>query len=122
MGGQRQHMTEVLVGADHDHAAGRPDALLSHGWPGNVRELRNRVERASAMADGPAINADDLFPEARLARPSSHAVPEGETLDEIAQEAIRARIRQALADSGGNQAEAARRLGVSRTTVWKYSR
>lgn len=35
-------------------------ALLAHPWPGNLRELRNVIERASILADGPMIRAEDL--------------------------------------------------------------
>ena len=35
-------------------------ALLDHPWPGNVRELENTVRRASVIASGPMITADDL--------------------------------------------------------------
>ncbi len=97
------------------------DTLLAHGWPGNVRELRNRVERAVVMADGPEILPRDLFPEKFLEIPPD-ADSDDETLDDAAREAIRRRVRKALEETGGNQTEAARRLGVSRTTIWKYSR
>ncbi len=97
-------------------------ALLSHGWPGNVRELRNRIERAVAMADGTELGEDDIFPETYLDAAPFGLVGSGETLDVAAREAIRARVRDALAAADGNQTLAARMLGVSRTTVWKYSR
>jgi DNA-binding NtrC family response regulator len=95
------------------------DSLRRHGWPGNVRELRNRVERAVALADTCLLGAADLFPEKAVAptiAPSSTAT----TLGEAADEAIRRRVRETLEKTGGNQSEAARLLGVSRTTIWKY--
>jgi transcriptional regulator of acetoin/glycerol metabolism len=46
----------------------------------------------------------------------------GEALQDAAQKAIRERVLAALEQTGGNQSEAARLLGVSRTTVWKYAR
>jgi len=97
------------------------EALLAHDWPGNVRELRNRVERAAALGDGDTIGVDDLFPETTL----DFATPRGEasgSLDEAAKAAIKDRVRDALAKTGGNRSEAARLLGVSRTTIWKYAR
>jgi DNA-binding NtrC family response regulator len=35
-------------------------ALEAHHWPGNVRELRNVMERATLLADGPVLRADDI--------------------------------------------------------------
>jgi NtrC-family two-component system response regulator AlgB len=39
--------------------AGRA-ALMRHAWPGNLRELRNAIERATILAQGPMIEAEDL--------------------------------------------------------------
>ncbi len=89
-------------------------ALLAHAWPGNVRELRNRVERAMALSEGEALGAADLFPERTLDEP---AVPA--TLADAREQAELAQIERALELSGGRLAEAAQRLGVSRTTLWK---
>lgn len=97
------------------------EALLAHDWPGNVRELRNRVERAAALGDGDTLGVDDLFPETTL----DFAAPRGEasgSLDDAAKAAIKDRVRDALTKTGGNRSEAARLLGVSRTTIWKYAR
>lgn len=106
------------------------EALRAHDWPGNVRELRNRIERAIAMGDGPELGLEDLFPESRLDFPARRLESAGlanesgatGTLDAAAQTAIRERVRVALAETGGNRTEAAKRLGVSRTTIWKYSK
>ncbi len=91
-------------------------ALLAHGWPGNVRELRNRVERALALAlaDAPVLTVADLFPERSLDEPAP-----ADTLADARAQAELAQIERAMALSGGRLAEAAERLGVSRTTLWK---
>ncbi|MEN5081777.1 sigma-54 dependent transcriptional regulator [Bosea sp. TWI1241] len=88
-------------------------ALMSHDWPGNVRELRNRIARACVMADGPVIGPGDLFPERRLAD-----VPRPD-LSRARAAADAAEIEKALAQAGGNLGEAAKLLGISRTTLWK---
>lgn len=93
---------------------GAQAALLAHAWPGNVRELRNRVERALALCDAPALAAADLFPEKLLDEP-----PQGATLADARAQAELAQIERAMALSGGRLADAAERLGVSRTTLWK---
>lgn len=96
-------------------------ALLNHDWPGNVRELRNRIERAVAISDGESISIDDLFPEGRLDE-APLAGGEQVGIGDVAREAIRTRVREALRKTGGNQTEAAKLLNVSRTTIWKYAR
>lgn len=99
--------------------------LESYPWPGNIRELRNRIQRAAVMADGAAIEPEDLFPERERDKETpagTPAPPGGEALQDAAQKAIRERVLAALEQTGGNQSEAARLLGVSRTTVWKYAR
>lgn len=87
-------------------------ALLDYHWPGNIRELRNRIERATVLSRPDTLDRLDLFPEDRLgtASPSS--------LAEARDQAEAIEIEQALERSGGRVAEAARSLGISRTTLW----
>ena len=60
-----------------------PDAmaiLMAHHWPGNVRELQNVIERACALATGPAIEAAATFASIRDSKPAESAngfLPEG---------------------------------------------
>lgn len=94
--------------------------LLAHAWPGNVRELKNAMERVAALARGPLVTADDLafltapragvseIPAALLDLPLPQAI---EWLE-------RAAIERALQQSAGNRAEAARRLGISRQSLY----
>ncbi|MBU8542123.1 MULTISPECIES: sigma-54-dependent transcriptional regulator [Roseomonadaceae] len=111
-------VTRFGLGARHF----TPTALASladHEWPGNVRELRNRIERAVALTDGDDIGPADLFPERRLEGDS----PAGSSrLGAAINDATRDAIAEALQHAGGNRAEAARRLGISRTTLWKRMR
>ncbi|MEM7204069.1 MAG: sigma-54-dependent Fis family transcriptional regulator [Planctomycetota bacterium] len=83
------------------------DALARRAWPGNVRQLRNEVVRLDALADGARIGAE-LLPEEREA-----AMP---TLDLAALE--QRAIQAALEQTGGNKAEAARLLGISRRALY----
>ena len=94
-------------------------ALAAHDWPGNVRELRNRIERAAALSEAEELTTADLFPEGALEPPPGQrdASLEG-ALDEAARQAIEEALRRA----GGSRSEAARLLGVSRTTLWKRMR
>ncbi len=94
-------------------------AVLAHPWLGNVRELRNRIERAVALASNPWIGPDDLFPAA--GQPST---PTGDlpTLSEVRESAERHHIRVALDKSGGRVDEAAKLLGISRSTLFEKMR
>lgn len=88
-------------------------ALLDHDWPGNIRELRNRLERAAVLTPSNELGRADLFPEQRLEGTGPA------TLSAAREQAEINEIEQALALSGGRVGEAAKRLGVSRTTLWK---
>ena len=92
-----------------------PDALAAlerYPFPGNVRELKTIVERAAYRDTTREINVEDLaLPDAGAAALASSASP-GSFHDRV--EAFeRQLIREALAASGGNQADAARRLGLA---------
>jgi two-component system response regulator AtoC len=92
-------------------------ALLAHPWPGNVRELENAVERAVVLARSETITPEDLLLEqSPLSLPA--AATEG-TLQDVLDRAAAARIRAALDAAKGQRAEAARVLGVERTTLYR---
>ena len=95
------------------------EVLASHAWPGNVRELENAIERAVVLARGDAITADDLLLEER---PDVPAAAGDGTLQESLDRATGARIRAALEAARGNRAEAARSLGIDRTTLYRLMR
>jgi NtrC-family two-component system response regulator AlgB len=92
-----------------------PDAravLLAYRWPGNVRELVNVLERAVVLSQGRLIRTDDL-PD-RLLAPVD-AAPAGElSLEQLE----RRHIQQVLADAATLE-EAAARLGINPTTLWR---
>ncbi|MBL0215835.1 MAG: sigma 54-interacting transcriptional regulator [Myxococcales bacterium] len=96
--------------------------LHAYRWPGNVRELRNVVERATLLCEG-VIDAHHL-PEDRMQRPAvaspSSGAPGAGGLDGVrvqAEALERQAIIDALAQTHGNQTEAAKLLGVSRRTL-----
>ncbi len=92
-------------------------ALLAHSWPGNVRELENAIERAVVLTRGTSITPEDLL----LQESTRPAQPRGDggTLQENLDQAAAARIRAALEAARGQRAEAARALGVDRTTLYR---
>jgi two-component system NtrC family response regulator len=92
-------------------------ALLAHAWQGNVRELENAVERAVVLTRGTSITPEDLLLEDSV-RPAP-ARSDGGTLQDHLDEAAAVRIRAALESARGQRAEAARTLGVDRTTLYR---
>ena len=88
--------------------------LCAHNWPGNVRELRNAMERVAVMCRGGIVTASDL---GFLSVASSHEADESDQavdLSSAVEKLERRMIADALAESKGNRAEAARRLGIHR--------
>ena len=95
--------------------------LLRHDWPGNVRELEHAIERGVVLARGERIELDDLRLEPELAEEAGGAAEAG-SLHEFLKGAAAQRIRSVLEEVGGVRAEAARRLGVDRTTLYRLMR
>jgi DNA-binding NtrC family response regulator len=104
----------------HGFTATGEQALLAQNWPGNVRELRNRIERAVALGPSPWIGADALFPE-EPGHPVGfeNLLP---TLFEARVVAERRHIRAALELAGGKVEDAAKSLGISRSTLFEKMR
>jgi DNA-binding NtrC family response regulator len=93
-------------------------ALLSYPWPGNIRELQNVVERAVVLASGESIRNEDLLLEHNGGPGSMHLNNSGSLQDDV-DRATASRITAALAATHGHRAEAARSLGIDRTTLYR---
>jgi len=87
-------------------------AAGAHSWPGNGRELRSRLSRAMDVAAGEWVFPVDLFPE-RQTEPGFLSLADARDAAE------RTHIVAALERAGGHVSEAAKLLGVSRTTLWE---
>ncbi len=88
------------------------EMLMRYEWPGNVRELRNVIERAMVGTRGHVIEAKDLsFPFTPVNTTTS---AEEESLDDIE----KAHIKKILERTGGNIAQAASILKISRLTLY----
>ncbi|KQT90412.1 AAA family ATPase [Methylobacterium sp. Leaf466] len=90
-------------------------ALAACDWPGNFRQLVGTLRALRALADPGETLTRDALP-ADLKRQAEAPAPAAPgQLDGIALEAMRA----ALAACGGNVSQAARRLGISRSTLYR---
>lgn len=111
---------------------GRPELQLSlqaqqvlvrASWPGNVRELQNALTRAAVSSETGILGAQD-FPDAGVKTGSVSAViggiarSPGEPLDRFMERVETVLLQDALGRSRGNKAEAARDLGMNRTTFY----
>jgi two-component system response regulator AtoC len=96
------------------------EALVAFGWPGNVRQLKNAIERAVTVCTGTVVELEDL-PEQVWAEPGAAPAPTGEAGQRSLPDRVRdfevGLIRAAMAKAHGNQAQAARILGVPRRTL-----
>ncbi|CCK79064.1 sigma-54-dependent transcriptional regulator [Desulfobacula toluolica] len=93
------------------------DAMIRYGWEGNVRELMNSVERGVVLARSDFICLEDLpFATIKEADGIDAGTDFGNIrLSQVEQKAILSTLESA----GGNKSEAARRLGITRKTLFK---
>jgi DNA-binding NtrC family response regulator len=87
--------------------------LTSYHWPGNVRELRNVLERAILLADSKYLTSRDLRFEVARQRAAPPARP-AMTLADLE----RQQIEHVLSEESGRVERAAKRLGISRSTLY----
>ncbi|BCH30529.1 sigma-54-dependent Fis family transcriptional regulator [Mesorhizobium sp. L-8-10] len=102
------------------------EALEAYRWPGNVRELRNLVERLHVLSRGDRVEVEDLPEEMAV---SQHFQEPEKPVDTAAaaverpilsfEDAERQAVINALAAEGGNLSRVARRLGISRPTLYR---
>jgi DNA-binding NtrC family response regulator len=90
------------------------EKLLVNDWPGNVRELANVLERAVVLGQPPIVEIDDL-PETMATVTSENRSPDDKPYYEMIDDFRRQVISAALARTQGNQAAAAKILGLQRT-------
>lgn len=133
----RERRTDILPLAEHflrrfaghngfHHSAFTDDAVLvlqQSSFPGNVRELEHLIEHAAVLAAGRVITSEILYQ-------SMPQLPKRETTSELARllrlpfhESVAAweakLLENALSESGGNKADAARRLGIQRRLLYE---
>jgi two-component system response regulator HydG len=102
--------------------------MMRYDWPGNVRELENSVEQACALSSGPVLHLGDLptqlqqqgLEARRVAAATGETaapggVPELKTLADLERDAILGAIRTL----SGDKLQAARLLGIGKTTLYR---
>jgi DNA-binding NtrC family response regulator len=136
----RERLEDVPVLVEHFAAAaasrlGRPsceldpsalELLCHYHWPGNVRELENLVTRASVLAAGRSVTADDLKlwlidptgiaaagGQGETVAPAADAIPLGMRLEDMERRLIEATLEH----FGGHRAKAAQALGIGIRTL-----
>ena len=136
-----QRGTDILTLAEHFlthfcYHIGRPvpsldpsakESLLSHSWPGNIRELRNTIERVCYLSTAESISAADL---SLSSSPASRIGGDSLALDgpvpSVLAEATKMfqvrHIENAIAASRGNMTDAAARLGLHRSNLYRKMR
>jgi two-component system, NtrC family, response regulator AtoC len=107
------------------------EAMIAYPWPGNIREIESMIERAVILADGDTINVRDLPLPVR----QYGEVPEGEESAEDMKEFFdplknrtvlpleevkRIVVHHALSACRGNISEAAQKLDISRSTMYRF--
>ncbi|MGZ8444164.1 MAG: sigma-54-dependent transcriptional regulator [Candidatus Binatia bacterium] len=94
-------------------------ALKAYEWPGNIRELEHTIERAVLLGKGAVIGMDDLPPgmakKAELEILMVQGIAKHFTLADLEREYI----GKVLESTQGNKTEAAKMLGVDRTTLYR---
>ncbi len=94
------------------------EMLLRYDWPGNVRELINVVKRAAIMCENDAITLEDLPLHMKGDQGLKESAYSDKSLDEAISELEIRLIREALAKTKGQQAQAAKLLGISERSMW----
>ena len=104
------------------HARGVDNAtvrgLMAAPWKGNIRELDNALERAVILSDGPILSPDD-FPPGLLIETEMEGGSSVDNLRAAVREYERHHIRRVLFDCGDDKREAARRLGLGLSSLYR---
>lgn len=90
--------------------------LEGYHWPGNVRELQHAIERAVILSDSPVLAPDDFF--FPVDQPAVHTGDNeivGFRLDDVEAQLI----EKALGKHDGNVSQAAKELGLTRTSLYR---
>ncbi len=90
------------------------DRLMRYTWPGNIRELKSVIRRAVVLSRGQPIGPEHL---GLNMMKSAETAPLGNEDDFLLTSVERAHILRVVAYTGGNKRQAAKLLGIARTTL-----
>jgi two-component system response regulator AtoC len=116
-----RHFVAASCRRHHQPVRQVPDevmATLSQGdWPGNVRELQHYIERTVVTTTGPEFSCHEIVRKESIVAHDLRSIVRDAT-----RQAERARIVQALSQSSGNRAKAAKLLKISRASLYNKLR
>ena len=96
--------------------------ILNHRWPGNVRELRNLMERLAYLTTGDKIEAEDLAFIDTGDSCDAVSFDLGSNLSSATRKFQQEYIRQMIENTQGNMSQAAKRLGLHRSNLYRKMR
>ena len=116
-------LTPGMYGVPHKRFSdGAMEALAQPEWPGNVRQLKNAVARLMILSPGDSVERRDVT-QLVTTGTAEAGVPGSmmalETLNEFKEAAEKAFIAEKLRDYDWNISEAARRMGMPRSNLYK---
>lgn len=91
--------------------------LLAYPWPGNVREMKNVIERMVILAEGDTITEDNI-PKSLTKAQGKNQLPYQTGLVSVTEQTERELIQSTLEQAKGNRSQAARMLGIPRSTLY----
>lgn len=97
------------------------EELLNYNWPGNIRELRNLMERLIILSDKPVIDKDDLanyFTKPKKETEAREVKTLPATLPKEKENMEKQLIDEMLVQTNGNKSLTAKKLGISRMTLY----
>jgi DNA-binding NtrC family response regulator len=99
--------------------------LQTAPWPGNVRELRNVIERACILSDSRVVTERELASAMSVSLPQEEAISPLQAAEppadpQLMTTAQREQIKRVLQQVGGNKAAAAKQLGMSRRSLYRW--
>jgi len=96
--------------------------ILSHRWPGNVRELRNLTERLAYLSAGDRIETEDLAFIDASGTSDTVSYDLSGTLTKATKQFQQQYIRQMIDSTKGNMSQAAKKLGLHRSNLYRKMR